>query len=235
MDHQETASNTGTLTDGQDVKLKRRKDDMPSRIDMAGKIMNGSSGERGEEVEEEGDSCLLMPDGNKVTSLCLTSSESPFPEVSLPIFADINKGQRKSTVRFTTDTVDRINDVRDENMSGKSDLQNRLSMTSLSSYLAEDFVNSETATEASYLLENFGDAMQSGTAILLMGVQNEFTAKGGKLHDDVKTVMEGNGMLSKIPRVIETARYVKLHLETLTYCWSLILNGFETAEKAAQL
>ena len=51
------------------------------------------------------------------------------------------------------------------------------------------------------------DANRSGTALLLIDFQNEFTAVGGKLHDDVKEVMNGNGMLKKIPQVVATARY----------------------------
>jgi hypothetical protein len=43
---------------------------------------------------------------------------------------------------------------------------------------------------------------------LLINFQNEFTSPGGKLHDDVKEVMESNGMLSKVPKVLSSARYV---------------------------
>jgi len=46
----------------------------------------------------------------------------------------------------------------------------------------------------------------TGTALLLIDFQNEFTDPKGKLHDDVKKAMEANEMLSKIPKVVRKAR-----------------------------
>jgi hypothetical protein len=47
---------------------------------------------------------------------------------------------------------------------------------------------------------------KSGTALLLIDFQNEFTSPEGKLNGDVKDVIDSTGMLSKIPKVVANAR-----------------------------
>lgn len=54
--------------------------------------------------------------------------------------------------------------------------------------------------------ESVKTSNKTGTALLLIDFQNEFTAPGGKLNGDVQDVMDSTGMLSKIPRVVANAR-----------------------------
>jgi len=46
----------------------------------------------------------------------------------------------------------------------------------------------------------------SKTAVLLIECQNEFASPGGKLHDEVRSVMQANGMLEKLATFVESAR-----------------------------
>jgi predicted fused transcriptional regulator/phosphomethylpyrimidine kinase len=63
-----------------------------------------------------------------------------------------------------------------------------------------------TSKNVKFTTETVKAANRTGTALLLIDFQNEFTAPGGKLNQDVKEVMESTGMLSKIPRVVSNAR-----------------------------
>ena len=44
------------------------------------------------------------------------------------------------------------------------------------------------------------------TAVIVIDFQNEFVRSEGKLHSDVKTMMEETGLLQKIPHVVRAAR-----------------------------
>ena len=44
------------------------------------------------------------------------------------------------------------------------------------------------------------------SAIIIIDFQNEFVRADGRLHEDVKAVMEETGMLQKIPHVVRAAR-----------------------------
>lgn len=46
----------------------------------------------------------------------------------------------------------------------------------------------------------------ANTAVIVIDFQNEFVRAKGKLHDDVKEMMEQTGMLQKIPHVVHAAR-----------------------------
>lgn len=46
------------------------------------------------------------------------------------------------------------------------------------------------------------------TAFLLVDFQNEFAKKGGKLYDDVKSMMESNDTIKKVAKVLGVVRYV---------------------------
>mmetsp|Transcript_13520 Transcript_13520/g.32748 ORF Transcript_13520/g.32748 Transcript_13520/m.32748 type:complete len:623 (+) Transcript_13520:236-2104(+) len=48
----------------------------------------------------------------------------------------------------------------------------------------------------------------SKTAIILVECQNEFCSPGGKLHDDVKGVMNSNGMLNNLSDLTDVARMI---------------------------
>jgi len=48
--------------------------------------------------------------------------------------------------------------------------------------------------------------MNNRAAVILLDFQNEFAKEGGKLHDDVKDMMEETGMLEKVPGVVRAAR-----------------------------
>ena len=44
------------------------------------------------------------------------------------------------------------------------------------------------------------------TAVIVIDFQNEFVRSEGKLHLDVKSMMDETGLLQKIPHVIRAAR-----------------------------
>jgi len=44
------------------------------------------------------------------------------------------------------------------------------------------------------------------TCVILLDFQNEFAKPGGKLHDSVADTIRGNGMLEKVPKLVEVAR-----------------------------
>lgn len=44
------------------------------------------------------------------------------------------------------------------------------------------------------------------TAVIVIDFQNEFVRAKGKLHEDVKEMMEQTGMLQKVPHVVHAAR-----------------------------
>ena len=46
----------------------------------------------------------------------------------------------------------------------------------------------------------------ANTAVIVIDFQNEFVRAKGKLHEDVKEMMEQTGMLQKIPHVVHAAR-----------------------------
>ena len=71
------------------------------------------------------------------------------------------------------------------------------------------------ATTASNVVD--GNPNRSNSALILLDFQNEFCKLGGKLYDDVKTMMESNNMLKNVPKVLGTSRYV-------IYLWNLIVS-----------
>ena len=44
------------------------------------------------------------------------------------------------------------------------------------------------------------------TCVILLDLQNEFAKPGGKLHDTVADSIQQNGMLEKVPKLVEIAR-----------------------------
>ena len=48
--------------------------------------------------------------------------------------------------------------------------------------------------------------MVSNTALIVIDFQNEFVRAEGKLHSEVKDLMEETGMLQKIPHVLRAGR-----------------------------
>lgn len=46
----------------------------------------------------------------------------------------------------------------------------------------------------------------NNTAVIVIDFQNEFVRDKGKLHGDVKEMMDQTGMLQKVPHVIRAAR-----------------------------
>ena len=70
-------------------------------------------------------------------------------------------------------------------------------------------VSSKEATPKTRFASNVvdGNPNCSNSALILIDFQNEFCKLGGELYDDVKTMMESNDMLKKVPKVLGTARY----------------------------
>jgi len=69
-------------------------------------------------------------------------------------------------------------------------------------------VSSKEATPKTRFASNVvdGNPNRSNSALILIDFQNEFCKLGGELYDDVKTMMESNDMLKKVPKVLGTAR-----------------------------
>jgi len=65
------------------------------------------------------------------------------------------------------------------------------------------------ASRNEHLISTFNNTTKpnkGNTAIILIDFQNEFAKEGGKLYNDVKDMIKLNGMLTKVPKLLTTAR-----------------------------
>ena len=104
------------------------------------------------------------------------------------------KENRNSSRTVTTKTID----LRDDDSSSNEEEEAEVTINTGRTVRFDSTAASASSSPSSL--------SSSGTALLLINVQNEFTSPIGKLHGDVKEVMESNGMLSKIPKVVADAR-----------------------------